>query len=662
MAEKYAGKLHIFKEDAKEKWVEFKEKGIQDSVKNNVQVVKNKLIRQINQDGDFDHLYRRKSRYELTKISAAVMGIEFSYAAETAFVSPTLLKIGVAHEHMTLIWCLSPLVGFFLTPILGSLSDRCRSPLGRRRPFIILLSIGVVLGLILVPNGKDFGKLLGDRYPLEDALKQQKVLSESDHDYEEIKDEWGHQKNASNILQDETEQPGYFHHPWGVFFTILGTVLLDFDADACQSPSRAYLLDVTLPEDHAIGLSTFTIMAGLGGSLGYVMGAIDWGVIGVMLGGHVRAVFFVVLIIFILCVFVTLHSFREIPLDILTQPVPKTRWSVVGNNKYDELDTLETEETLTEYGATEDTGQTELRNGNSVRQGNGDKQNGSGKQLHVQQTSVSQASPVPVDNYNDEGTAATVASLKQYLLSIVYMPYSLKILCLTNLFCWMSLVCYSLYFTDFVGEAVFGGDPGAAYGSPKRQLYDEGVQFGCWGMAMYSLSCSCYSFIIVKLVKMFSARPVYIGSQLVYSVGMVAMALTRSKWGVLVFSWSAGVMYSTLFTMPYLLVAHYHQTDTIQCEDSWFLRQIRQILSSIKEERDAEKEEKPKEDLWEDQVRGIGTDIAIVSCMVFLAQFILSLTMGSLISNTSTTAVVVTASVLSFCGAISANFVTYLDL
>lgn len=37
------------------------------------------------------------------------------------------------------------------------------------------------------------------------------------------------------------------YHPWGVFFTILGTVLLDFDADACQSPARAYLLDVTIP-------------------------------------------------------------------------------------------------------------------------------------------------------------------------------------------------------------------------------------------------------------------------------------------------------------------------------------------------------------------------------------------------------------------------------
>jgi solute carrier family 45 protein 1/2/4 len=35
-----------------------------------------------------------------------------------------------------------------------------------------------------------------------------------------------------------------------------------------------------LAEDHAIGLSTFTIMAGLGGSLGYMMGGIDWGVFG----------------------------------------------------------------------------------------------------------------------------------------------------------------------------------------------------------------------------------------------------------------------------------------------------------------------------------------------------------------------------------------------
>ena len=48
----------------------------------------------------------------------------------------------------------------------------------------------------------------------------------------------------STELVGQEERPS---RPWGVLFTIIGTVLLDFDADACQSPSRAFLLDVTLP-------------------------------------------------------------------------------------------------------------------------------------------------------------------------------------------------------------------------------------------------------------------------------------------------------------------------------------------------------------------------------------------------------------------------------
>ena len=67
-------------------------------------------------------------------------------------------------------------------------------------------------------------------------------------------------------------------------------------------------------------------------------------------------------------------------------------------------------------------------------------------------------SPCPLESTED-GAKAHMATLTQYLWSIIYMPMSLRVLCLTNLFCWMSLVCYSLYFTDFVGESVFGGDP-----------------------------------------------------------------------------------------------------------------------------------------------------------------------------------------------------------
>lgn len=69
-----------------------------------------RMVSHINFCTNFHCFTRSKSRKELMQISAAVMGIEFSYAAETAFVSPLLLNIGLRHRHMTLIWCLSPLV------------------------------------------------------------------------------------------------------------------------------------------------------------------------------------------------------------------------------------------------------------------------------------------------------------------------------------------------------------------------------------------------------------------------------------------------------------------------------------------------------------------------------------------------------------------------
>ena len=118
---------------------------------------------------------------------------------------------------------------------------RCKSPLGRRRPFIILLSIGVVLGLLLVPNGKALGRMMGDRY-----YDQEVDAAAPRVTVEEELEEGGN--STVTELGPATPPPDlHTYHPWGIFFTIIGTVLLDFDADACQSPSRAYLLDVTLP-------------------------------------------------------------------------------------------------------------------------------------------------------------------------------------------------------------------------------------------------------------------------------------------------------------------------------------------------------------------------------------------------------------------------------
>lgn len=88
------------------------------------------------------------------------------------------------------------------------------------------------IGLILVPNGELIGYALGD------IRKENKTLVKTSSFRTSAKIIDG------NELPEMKEQS---YHTWGILFTILGTILLDFDADACQSPSRAYLLDVLLP-------------------------------------------------------------------------------------------------------------------------------------------------------------------------------------------------------------------------------------------------------------------------------------------------------------------------------------------------------------------------------------------------------------------------------
>lgn len=342
---------------------------------------------------------------------------------------------------MTMVWALSPLIGFFFAPLIGSLSDRCRLKLGRRRPFIILLSLGLLIGLLLIPHGKDLGILLGDT-PIEAVKHSHQVY----HNFENS--ESGTINVTSELLKyNEPMEISHHRHRggtnenevkvWAVIITIIGVILLDFDADICQTPARAFLVDVSVPEDHSRCLSTFSIMAGVGGSLGYTFCGINWEetAIGRMLGGNIATVFTIVSVIFVLSVILTTTSFREIPLDLME--MDEMLRPVTQNDALREL-----EKKIVKKG------------------------------VYIVQKEII---TVDEDQFMQVDTEKLVAknqltlrhdviveekiSLGQYLKSIVMMPKSLKILCFTNLMCWMAHSCYALYFTDFVGEDVFMGDP-----------------------------------------------------------------------------------------------------------------------------------------------------------------------------------------------------------
>ena len=98
----------------------------------------------------------RRSRGRLIMHGMVMFGREFCYAVEAAFVTPVLLSVGLPRSLYSLVWLISPILGFLLQPVIGSASDYCKSPWGRRRPYILSLGIMMMVGLALFLNGDAF--------------------------------------------------------------------------------------------------------------------------------------------------------------------------------------------------------------------------------------------------------------------------------------------------------------------------------------------------------------------------------------------------------------------------------------------------------------------------------------------------------------------------
>uniref|UniRef100_A0A182K6G2 Major facilitator superfamily (MFS) profile domain-containing protein n=1 Tax=Anopheles christyi TaxID=43041 RepID=A0A182K6G2_9DIPT len=588
-----------------------------------------KEMRQIREENarrqkhDYSHVFRNKSRFDFVRISAVIMGMEFVYSAETAFVSPILLSIGIEHQLMTMVWGISPLIGFFLSPVIGSVSDRCRSRFGRRRPVLLALGIGLITGCILVPYGRNIGAWFGDLGEIVDdpANTINGAAALIDLNGTVVSDAF---RSYNFYRVDEQIAEHRTDYRWAIVITIIGTILTDFNADNCMTPSRAYLLDVSLPEDHGRACSTFSILAGLGGSIGYAMGGINWDEtsFGEFLGGSIKTVFTLVVIIFTICLTISLTSFREIPLpllesDELLRPLTETVIKKEKARRQNQIFVVkDVSKALT----------AQLQAIQSPEDAVPQKINNA--LVDVERAPHGKDEPELEDD--DENAAM---GPMDFIKSIVMMPKSIAILCLTNLFCWMSHLSYALYFTDFVGEEVFKGNPAAPSYSDEYKLFLEGVRYACFGMAIYSISCSTCSFTIEKLIKVLRARTVYCGGLILDAIGMACMAFFPNKVTVYVLSATGGIVYALLFTMPFLLLGQYHAKGTFKVT-------------------------KPGAEVTQERKRGLATDIAVVGGMIFVAQIIVALGMGSLISAFGTTSVVVFSA--SICSLLASGIYNWL--
>ncbi|XP_055619824.1 proton-associated sugar transporter A-like [Toxorhynchites rutilus septentrionalis] len=512
------------------------------------------------QDKDYSHLFRRKTRWEMIRLSLYQVGVEFCYAAETAFVSPIVLANGLSHTYMTMVWAFAPMLGFFLAPMVASLSDQIRSRWGRRRPILLALASAVITGLLILPHGKTIGLLLGD----EDV---------------------------------PVDQMSGFR--WGILVTVIALVLTDFDVETSSGVARTYFMDVCVLDDHTRILTMAMVIGGIGGTVGYLLGGVNWlqTDIGSAIGSNEATVFAAVVIVLLLGMLSTVTSFREVSLpqlekDEMLRPITKAMFEAEKCKQ------------LSVYNIS-----------NVVK--NGDKHE-------------------PASIAIETSLTDQELTFVHFFKNLLHMPRSLLILYLTQLLSHLGFLSYCLYFTDFVGNAVFGGDVTAPEGSSELAVYEEGVRFGSLGMALFTISTTIYSIFIEKITLKFSTRAVHIGGLLIYSAGMLLMALFNEKWMVFLCCPAVGIMYATIYTVPFLVISRYHVKNSFAMKDGACIES--------------------------DQKRGFGADVSMLSSMLFLAQLIVAFAIGSVIDALGTTTVVIySASIFSFFAAIAASQVLHME-
>ncbi|KAM8975679.1 solute carrier family 45 member 3 [Pelodytes ibericus] len=222
--------------------------------------------------------YLHSPSAQLLLINSLTCGLEVCLAAGVSFVPPLLLEAGVEEKFMTMVLGIGPILGLLVVHFIGSASDRLSSRYGRRRPFIWILCLGVMLSLIIIPYSSYLAKLTGSH-----------------------------------------------HSGTQVVFLVVGIGLLDSCGQVCFTPLEALLSDL-FPEGEACNkaFSVYALMVGLGACIGYLLPSVDWsgGWLALQLGGQEKCLFILLLFIFSGCVFATFFVSEEVRTCVVQADLP----------------------------------------------------------------------------------------------------------------------------------------------------------------------------------------------------------------------------------------------------------------------------------------------------------------------------------------------------
>ncbi|XP_033115668.1 solute carrier family 45 member 3-like [Anneissia japonica] len=496
-------------------------------------------------------------------LNSLTCGLELCTSAAFSYLPPMLLESGFSESLMSLVMAIGPLIALFCVPLMGTMSDRCTSRLGRRKPFILFLCIATLLSLVLIPNGSKVGRGIAYIFPV------------SAHSAE-------------------------------LFTLALSVILLDFSSQACYTPFESLLSD---PCKSAVqynrSFAMFSLMMSLGGCLGYLITSVNWmdNAFGRYMGDQELTVFSLLIIIFFASLVTSICLAIDPPLeakDIYTDE------DVTNDANKNPLLPIK------------DKPQNDINDQNSLPTKSDDTETFiSSKNVNLLQNGFCTffkllLSPmvivlIGIKRFCQVCTKTAIADTYNAMLS---MPENFQTLWCADLFTSIGIVGFRLYFTDFMGEALYHGKPEGTQDMVDRNLYEEGIRMGSWGLLLNCMTSMIFSAFLARLIQMYGTKAIYVFGMGVFTLATTTILFLDKIAVVVMLASLTGFGNAVVTTLPYTVLTMYHEQPEVFYPDM---------------------------DNHSKLLNRKGTDIALLDGAYFLAEVVASFLFGVVVELTGTT-------------------------
>lgn len=441
-------------------------------------------------------------RVRIFMLTAALFFVGYSYAINDGFGVPLLRVAGMKERYAPFVLGISSMTNMILGGYLGSSSDRCKSPLGRRRPFIIGLTTLLLIGAILYP----YGIVLSDAFQL--------------------------RHNSRTIYL--------------IIHTAICVITFDVCLDMTNSFDRSYLFDSITVQQNSHGNAIFSFMTSAGSCFGALISALNWEtILHLSHGGQTRVVFATVIIILLICVMLTINSVKEpkIGKDGILDSRYNSRFFICCN--YFAFNTYK-EPAVSEVSQTEENISL-MSHENSFEE------------------YESEPSPHRNAAQQKCTSKCYRFIMKAFCMRICNAFYFIKSFSTATLFLWlaqvlewMTMLSLLFFITYFVASIVYDGSPDGEPDSKERKDYDKGVRMGflcqCIGFAS-SLFFSL--FLYSKYSHKLKTRAVYVSIHVLTFLSTGVLIFSKSIYLVASLHVIFGCFYSWIQIVPFILLQDY---------------------------------------------------------------------------------------------------------